>query len=116
MAAFDDLLVLVELEDLGRGERVGVVGGERVDAVGRGGGGDRGLVARVGEGRLAVAGAGVDVQQRCEVGAEDRGDALFDVLAGRVVAAAEATLDAGECRFGFGQGALACGGDLAALL
>ena len=54
VAAFDDLLVLVEAQDLAGGERAGEVGRERVDAVERGRRGDRFVVALPGQGEAAL--------------------------------------------------------------
>ena len=62
--------------------------------------------------RVAV----VTVDQACDGAGEDLGDARVDLLAGLVVAPAEAALDARERVLGLGQRALAGGGDLARLL
>ena len=58
VAAFDDLLVFVEPRTRSAVSAPGWLVASGVDAVGRGGGVDRGVVARVGQGRFAGAGAG----------------------------------------------------------
>lgn len=63
MAALDQVLLLVEAQEAGRGDAAGEVGGERVDAVGARRLGDRLLVAREGEGGALAADAGVDLDQ-----------------------------------------------------
>ena len=60
--------------------------------------------------------AGVDDQQLLDGRADDRLDALIDMLAGGVVAAAESAFDALEFVLGLGESAFAGGSDLAALL
>ena len=62
VTAFDDLLLLVLAQHFERGEPAGLVGRQRVDAVGLGRGGDRVLVALPGEGWFAVPGDGTDGQ------------------------------------------------------
>ena len=79
VAAFDDLLVLVEAEDLAGGDPAGEVRRERVDPVERGGRVDRVVVALPGQGQLAVAGGDGDVDQAGDVRGEDLSDAAFDL-------------------------------------
>ena len=56
VAALDDLLAFIGAEQFSGGQpRAGEVGRQRVDPVGLPGGGDRVVVARPGERRLAVA-------------------------------------------------------------
>ena len=116
MAALDDLLLLVEAEHARGREPAGLVGGERVDAVGGGGALDRGVVALPGQCRLAGARADLDGDQPVDVGADDLANAPLDLGLGLVVAAAEPALHAGELLLGLGEGALSGGGDLLGLL
>ena len=89
VAAFDDLLVFVEPQDLAGGDPAGEVRRERVDPVERCGRVDRVLVALPGECQLVVAGGDGHVDQAGDVGAEDLPDPTFDLFAGLVVAAAQ---------------------------
>ena len=84
VALFDDPLVFVDLEHsraaAGVG-RVGQVGGQGIQPVEGGCGGQRARVGAPGDGGGAVAGgAGGDGDQLGEVGPEDLGDPVIDVL------------------------------------
>ena len=116
VAALDYLLAFVVAQDLPDGQAlVGEVGRERVDPVGAGGRVDRILVARPGECRLAVAGAGACRDQPLDVRGDDPGDARLDLLAGLVVAPAKPVLDALQLLLGLRERAFARGGRLAVL-
>jgi len=80
-------------------------------------GGQSARVAAPGDGGGAVAGgAGGDGDQLGDVGPEDLGDPVVDLLLRLVVAPAAAVADAGERGLGAGQGAVAGLGDGAGLL
>ena len=96
------------------GAQVGAreVGGQGRDPVGGGCGIDGGLVAGpVDGGPCLCIGAGGDLQEWCDLGAEDLGDAGVDLLEGLVVAAAKPVADLGQCGLGLDQGPFAGIGD-----
>ena len=112
VALFDDPLVFVDLEHIAGGQRpvgwVGQVGGQGIPPVEVGCGGQSARVAAPGDGGGAVGGgAGGDGDQLGDVGTEDLGDPVVDLLLSLVVAPAAAVADAGERGLGAGQGAVA---------
>src|SRR6201998_257203 len=121
VAWFDDPLVFVDLEHIRGGQRpvgwVGQVGGQGIKPVEAGCGGESTRGGAPGDGGGAVVGgAGGDGDQLGDVGAEDLGDPVVDLLFGLVVAPAAAVADAGERGFCAGQGAVAGLGDGGGLL
>src|SRR5205823_6239874 len=117
VAALDDLLALVAVKDrVGAQAPVGEVGGERVDAVGSGGLGDLLLAALPADRRAALAGCRVDLDEVLDGADQDLGDAAVELLAGLVVAPAEAASHPLELVLGSPERALACRFDLAFLL
>src|SRR4029077_5880445 len=97
--------------------RVGQVGGDGVEPVESGRGGDGVGVALPGDGGCAVCGdAGGDGDQVGDAAADDGGAPVVDLLAGLVVTPAETVADASERFLGPGQGAVAGLGDGAGLL
>ena len=111
-----DQLVFVEAQQLGGRQPPGQVGGQRVDPVGAGGLADGVLVTPGPQGGRARAGAGGDLQQAAHGRAEELRDLGVDLIAGLVVAAAQATLGLAEGGLCLGQGALTPVGDAAGLL
>ena len=100
VALFDDPLVFVDFEHVERGQRrlgwVGQVGGDCVESVEFGCGGDGFWVAPPGDGGFAGrVDAGGDGDQVGDARADECGDAVVDLLFGLVVAAAESVADAG---------------------
>jgi hypothetical protein len=101
VALLGDPLVFVDFEDVQCGQRgavvvVGQVGGQRVQAIEPGCRGDRFGVAVPADDGLAGPGAGADLDQAGGLSGEDLGDLRVDLLAGLVVAAAQAVTDLGE--------------------
>ena len=116
MALFDDPLVFVDFQHVQCGQLalgwVGQVGGDGVEPVEFGCGGEGfGVAAPVDGGFAGGVGAGGDRQQGRDAGADELGDAVLDLLAGLVVAPAEAVADAAQPVLGLGQGAFAGLGD-----
>ena len=98
VALFDDPLVFVDAEHVERGQRapgwVGQVGGQGVEPVVGGCAGDGVRVAVPGDGGFAlVVDAGGDGDQVGDAVSDDLGDPVVDLLAGFVVAPAEAVAD-----------------------
>ena len=73
------------------------------------------MITLEGERGLAVAGAGGAADQPFDVGGDDPRDALVDLRAGLVVAAAEPVFDALQLLLGLREGTLAGGGRFAVL-
>src|ERR1017187_3399855 len=107
VALLDDPLVLVDLQDIQRGQRpavvvVGQVGGQGIQPVQGRGRGDRGSVAMPADDELAGAGAGGDGQQAGGPAGEGLGDSGVGLLSGLVVAAAQPVAHPGQRGLGLG--------------